>query len=245
MNLCIIGDSWAFRRVVDQGDNESMNEYCKKQSILTQLLEDQGHKVVNIAVGGASNFGQLRTLKYNVLEKNLIDFDYIIWFFTEPVRDFTEFISLDYNNLGDKFDGKIQFPNLSFTNFYADIEYLKFQNFEYAQELYNCFKIPFMLIGGSGPVVNIPDKFNFVHWKLASWNQELCRLDIMPQNCYLHHVVKMLDYGNYKRDEALKEIENIEKLNNIMGNNKELYSDKFHPSINLYKDIIKQILKHL
>ena len=245
MNLCIIGDSWGARHVVDRLPDESMNEYCKKQSILTQLLEDQGHKVANIAVGGASNFGQLRTLKYDVLEKKLIDFDYIIWFFIEPVRDFTEFISLNYNNPGNEVDGKIQFPNLSFTNFYADIKYLKFQNFKYAQNLYNRFKIPFVLIGCSGPVGNIPDEFNFVHWKLNSWNQELSGLDIMPDNLWLHHIVKMLDYGNYKRAEALEEIKKIEKLNNIMFNNKELYSDKFHPSINLYEGLIERILMHL
>ena len=245
MNLCIMGDSWGARRVTEKDPPEHATGYDPQKLIVDQLCEQCGHTVLNISKNGASNFGQLRTLKYDVLEKKLIDFDYIIWFFIEPVRDFTEFISLNYNNPGDEFDGKIQFPNLSFTNFYADIEYLKFQNFKYAQELYNCFKIPFILIGGAGPVGNIPDEFNFVHWKLNSWNQELSGLDIMPDNLWLHHIVKMLDYGNYKRAEALEEIKKIEKLNNIMFNNKELYSDKFHPSINLYEGLIERILMHL
>ena len=55
----------------------------------------------------------------------------------------------------------------------------------------------------------------------------------------------MIEYGNYDRVESLEEIKNIEKLTTIMHNNMELYSDKHHPSINLYKDIIDQILTHL
>ena len=246
MNLCIMGDSWGSRHVVDRLPDESMDEYRKKQSIITQLLEYKGHSVVNIAEGGASNFGQLKKLRYNVLEKKLVDFDYIIWFHTEPARDFTEFITLEYSCEGNtKLDRKNQFPNLSFKHFFNDINYLKIQNFKYAQDLYDRLKIPFILIGGAGLIGNIPDKFNFVHWKLNSWNQELCGLEVMPTNCYTHHVLRMIEYGNYDRVESLEEIKNIEKLTTIMHNNMELYSDKHHPSINLYKDIIDQILTHL
>jgi len=242
-----MGDSWAFRRVGDRLPGESVDEYRKKQSIITQLLKYKGHSVVNIAEDGASNFGQLKKLRYNVLEKKLVDFDYIIWFHTEPARDFTEFITHEYSHDKgiDNLDGKNQFLNLSFKHFFNDISYLKIQNFKYAQDLYERFRIPFIVIGGAGPIGNIPDKFNFVHWKLNSWNQELCGLEVMPTNCYIHHVLRMIDYGNYDRVESLEEIKNIEKLTTIMHSNTELYSDKAHPSINLYKNIIDQILTHL
>ena len=245
MNLCIMGDSWGARRVTEKDPPEHATGYDPQKLIVDQLCEQCGHTVLNISKNGASNFGQLKTLRYNILEKNLINFDYIIWFHTEPVRDFTEFVSLDYNSPGDKFDGNIQFPNLSFKNFYTDIEYLKFQNFKYAQSLYKRFKIPFILIGGAGPIGHMHAKFNFVHWKLNSWNQELCGFTTMPKNCYLHHVVKMLNYGDYNREEALKEMTNLEKLDILMHNNQTIYGDKAHPSVNLYPNIINRIQKHL
>jgi hypothetical protein len=240
-----MGDSWGARKISNKDPIEQAVGYDPQKLIVDQLLEQRGHTILNISKNGASNFGQLKTLRYSILENNLVNFDYIIWFHTEPVRDFTEFISLDYNNPGDELDGKIQFPELSFRNFYTDIEYLKFQNFKYAQNLYKDFNIPFVLIGGAGPIGHMPTQFNFVHWKLNSWNQQLCGFESMPKNCYLHHVVKMADYGKYTRKEALEEITLLEKLNTFMSNNPKIYGDTSHPSVNLYPAIIDQILAHL
>ena len=81
MKLCVIGDSWA-----------GIDPY---KELIINLLSQAGHSVINLAHGGASNHGQLQNLQYELLEKDKVD--YIIWFHTEPVRDYTEFISMTYS----------------------------------------------------------------------------------------------------------------------------------------------------
>ena len=84
MKFCIIGDSWAG------------NKTTTVQTVLSNEFARTNHTVDNLAASGASNQGQLRYLEFQYLERN--NADYIIWFYTEPVRNFTEFVTLDYGN---------------------------------------------------------------------------------------------------------------------------------------------------
>jgi len=226
MNFCVIGDSW--------GGNIPYN-----LGIFQKILEPLGHTVTNISTGGASNRGQLQQLEYQVLENNS-NFDCIIWIYTEPVRNFTEFVSLDY---GDDINAaNTMFPDLTYCNFYQDLNYIANQDFRYAQQLFEKFNIPFVVIGAAGIVDQDIDKYNFSLWTLHSWNQEISGIKNIPVNCYMHHVVKMIDYGNYDKTTVLSEIEKIELLEKLMKDDNITYPDNFHPSIDFYPDLIKKIL---
>ena len=87
---------------------------------LTQL----GHTVTNISAGSASNFGQLRDAYWRL--KDHSDYDYIIWFHTEPVRDIVETV------IDDPVDGPIQYPLFKNIKNYADaLTYINETNLRY------------------------------------------------------------------------------------------------------------------
>jgi hypothetical protein len=228
MNFCIIGDSWAGNFPCNLG-------------IFQKILEPLGHTIVNISAGGASNRGQLQQLEFQILNKNT-NFDYIIWIYTESVRDFTEFVSLDYGD--DVNAAKTMFVDLTYCNFYQDLNYIANQDFKYAQRLFEKFGIPFVVIGGAGVVDQDIKNYNFSEWTLHSWNQEISNLPDMPINCYTHHVVKMADYANYDKKTILAELNKIESLELAMKN-KIKYPDTRHPSTELYPELVNRILKNI
>ena len=227
MNFCIIGDSW--------GGNFPSN-----LNIFHKILEPMGHTVTNISAGGASNRGQLQQLEYQVLNNNS-DFDCIIWIYTETVRTFTEFISLDYGSVDDIDVAKTVFSDLTYCDFYQDLNYIANQDFKYAQRLFEKFSIPFVVIGSAGVVDQDVNKYNFSLWTLYSWNQEISGLKNIPINCYTHHVIKMADYGNYDKKTVLSELEKIELLEKAMKDTTK-YPDTRHPSIDFYPDLVERIL---
>ena len=231
MNFCIIGDSWT---------GWSSEVYIKP---IDNYLSTLGHNVtVNTSANGASNFGQLQQLKYNVIDNGIDNFDYIIWMYTEPIRNFTEFVSLDYSNDAEAKDA--QYPELSYTNFYQDMYYIQHQDFKYAQQLYNKCKKPFFVIGGAGTILPSVNEFTFAKWILPSWNKEISKLDNMPINGCIHHVALTMekDYP-YNKEEILNEITNLEQLDKIMKNDKKSYSDGYHPSPELYPLLLNRMLE--
>ena len=230
MKFCIIGDSWGTNHP------KQFNYGC-----LSNELIARGHDVLNISAGGGSNFGQLQNLVCQVLEKNNVDFDYIIWMLGEPSRDFTEFISLDFGN--DELAGKSQFPEMTFNDLYKDLKYIEYRNYLFAQEIYDKFKIPFIIIGCSGSITNFSENFNFAKWRLKSWNQEICGLTEMPVNCYRTHIKLMIEYGKYDEIVATEELTRQSILYELMrttGNKN--YPDGFHPSTELYIELVGRIL---
>jgi hypothetical protein len=230
MKFCIIGDSWA--------GNKTKNV----QTILSKEFVMANHTVDNLADGGASNRGQLRYLEFQYLEHNSAD--YIIWFYTEPVRNFTEFITLDY---GNDIEAALQFyPNLTYQQFNKDFSYVATQDFALAQQLYDHYKIPFVVIGGAGVVDPLISEYTFSKWTLHSWNQEIVQFDRMPINCYTHHLVLMLDkFSEYNKEEALHEMTLLEKLETEMLTNRQKYPDGRHPSMDYYPFLVERILKEI
>jgi hypothetical protein len=229
MKFCVIGDSWSTEQFSD----------------IEQIFTVKNHSVVNISRNGASNFGQLRTLRYQVLDQGSTDFDYIVWFHTEPARDFTEFVSLDFaDDKSDSVAGSTQFPGLTRRDFYKDLEHIESQNYAYAQQLYNQYRIPFIVIGGAGPL-HYPANFDFVSWSLTSWNQEVSGIDFMPVNCYHTHVTLMLSAGNYNRQEVLEEIDRLDQLESVMRSRRDLYPDETHIAKELYPALVNRILESI
>ena len=230
MKFCVIGDSWA--------GNKTKNV----QAVISKGFANANHTVDNLADGGASNQGQLRYLEFQYLERNSAD--YIIWFYTEPVRNFTEFVTLDYGN--DTTVASQLYPDLTYTQFNKDFSYIATQDFAHAQRLYDCYKIPFVVIGAAGVVDPIISKYTFSRWTLHSWNQEIIQFDNMPINCYTHHLVKLLNkFTEYNKEEALYEMTLLEKLETEMLTNRKKYPDGRHLSMDYYPLLIERILKEI
>jgi len=229
-NICVIGDSWA-------GAVES------HEGVLNRILEPEGFTVTNIAVAGASNQGQLRLLQYQYLEQAM-RFDQVIWFFVEPVRDFTEFISLDYGD--DDQARHTTFAGLTYRDFYGDLEYLAQQNFEHAARLAQQHDIDFVVIGGGGVIPQSLDSSSRIKILTRSWNQEISGLQRMPWNIFTHHVIMMADFaGTYDREQVLTELDLLENLESLMKSDSVRYPDTLHPSLDLYPPMGKRIINCL
>ena len=233
MKFCIIGDSWTgWTRNPEDPRYSTM--YLPA---MEQYLNKHGHIVTtNISQGGASNFGQLRMLEYNV---NFNDFDYIIWLYTEPSRNLTEFVGTN--------DLKVQYPELSFKNFYKDLEYVQRRDFLYAQRLFKKHKKPFAVIGGAGQINTDDIAYPFISWLLPSWNKEISKLEPMPVNCYVHHTAILMESTqfDYDKQEILNELDNLKNLARLMKNNQDLYHDEYHPSPHLYESLLERMLMQI
>lgn len=226
MHICVIGDSW--------GGNVDCN-----YGVFSRLFDKFGHSITNISAGGASNQGQLRNLEFQKLDKGNT-FDCVIWIYTEPARDFTEFVSLDYGN--DTKAAAELFPDLTYLDFDLDLKYIANQNFKCAQRLFEKYKIPFVVIGGAGVVDKDIDNYTFSLSTMHSWNQVISQLDSMPVNCYTHHVVKMADFAKYDKLAVLTELNKIEILEKTMKSDIRKYPDHLHPAVDLYTELVEFII---
>jgi hypothetical protein len=222
-----MGDSWT--------GWTTLNE-CNQYHIapINNYLKDLGHTIsIDISQPGASNFGQLRMLTHQV---DFSTIDYIIWLYTEPARSLTEFYNTE--------DFLEQYPDLSYTKFYQDLNYVQHRDFVYAQGLFAQHHKPFAVIGGAGQINKHDIKYPFIDFLKPSWNKEISNLENMPINCYTHHVetLMIVDKFNYDKSEIMNELDNLEKLTYFMHNNEELYYDKYHPSPHLYKSWLESML---
>ena len=236
MKFCVIGDSWAGWTGANSIHTLASGwGPAKYLAPLDNYLSKHGHTISeNTSACGASNFGQLQMLEY---QTDFTRFDRIIWMYTEPARNLTEF--------ADNEDLEKQYPDLTRKNFYKDMDYVQTQDFKYAQRLYETHKKPFIVIGGAGKINKLDVDYPFIQWLLPSWNKLLCELENMPVNCYVHHVATLMESPsfNYNKAEILEEIEKLEQLTRLMKNNKELYHDECHPSLHLYDEMLEKLLK--
>ncbi len=226
MRICVIGDSWA------GGMDYNLN-------IFQKLFAPHGHSIVNIGGGGASNQGQLRKLEYDVLAKDH-DFDLILWIYTETVRNYTEFVTLQYGD--DSSAVKTMYHELTYQDLYQDFKCLANQDFKHAQRLFNKFHIPFFVVGGAGKVDSDVNNYSFASWVKKSWNQEISQLDEMPINCYTHHLIQMIKHGNYNKTQALQEMSRTDTLESLMRSDSRKYPDGAHPSIDYYPELVDQVI---
>jgi len=80
-SFVISGDSWGCGEWCVNGPNG----YGVVHNGLQQYLDETGHLTKNVAKGGSSNLDSVRRLKAELFIKS--DYDYIIWFQTDPLRD--------------------------------------------------------------------------------------------------------------------------------------------------------------
>jgi hypothetical protein len=200
MKFFILGDSWGLgewrihNKIMELVPDTGIDYYLRKL----------GHTVTNVSAGSASNFGQLRNA-YWTLRKNT-DYDYIIWFHTEPIRDVLETVIDDA-----VVDGLIQYPEYkNITDYVEAMEYINNCNYNYAQNnIYNEFGIPFIVIGGIGRLDESIDSYEFAKYKIYSWPEELLHIDYhLPKNVLsLETWEKVFSTFKYDKQQVLTAIE--------------------------------------
>lgn len=237
MKFFILGDSWGagewtkksgqFEKVPDTGLDFH----------LTQL----GHTVTNISEGSAGNFGQLRHAYWTLKEKS--DYDYIIWFHTESMRDIEEILIKDHN------EGQRYFPDFDISNFESGLDYLDFKNYKYAQTIADEYNIPFIVIGGQCPVNPVIDQFSFAQHIIESWLAELLNLNFAPpKNTFFSwdKIKRILDHYNIDKKKFI--INNIDQLDRAkviqdLAIKSPLFPDDGHPSSDCFKQLSQRLIK--
>ena len=239
MKFFILGDSWG---VGEWGFIDGRYESIPNTGLdyyLTQL----GHTVKNVSAGSAGNFGQLRHTYWTLKEKS--DYDYIIWFQTESMRDIEEII------IKDPDEGLKYFPEFNISNFELGLDYLDKENYRYAQMIYDEFEIPFIVIGGQCPVNPVIDQFSFVTYKIDSWLAELLNLEFTPpKNTFFSWEKIQRILNHYNIDEKKFIIDNIDQLDDaerirVFAQKSLLFPDNGHPSRECFQQLANRLHKVL
>ena len=233
MKFFILGDSWGL------GEWKIINKIMTlvPDTGLDYYLHNAGHITTNASVGCASNFGQLRNAYWRLKENS--NYDYIIWFHTEPVRDIIETV------LDDNIDGPIQYPNFKNIKDYNEaITYVNECNYNYAQKMFEEFDIPFIVIGGVGRLEDSIDNYAFAKHKIYSWTAEILNLDYkLPRNIYSRHDFdRIFSITSYNKNQLLEEIDLALQYRTLLVDS-PLFPDNAHVIRNEYEKLAHRLLK--
>jgi len=83
MNILISGDSWS-QGEWDGNWQHVPSTYRVCHPGINQYLQEAGHQIVNVGAGAIGNLQALENLNYQLDNHR---FDYLIFFFTDPLRD--------------------------------------------------------------------------------------------------------------------------------------------------------------
>jgi hypothetical protein len=236
MKFFILGDSWG----VGEWTNKTGMFESVPDTGLDYHLTQLGHTVTNISAGSAGNFGQLR-LAYWTLKENS-DYDYIVWFHTESMRDIEEII------INDPDEGQRYFPDFDIGNFESGLDYLDFENYKHAQTIADEYNIPFIVIGGQCTVNSVIDQFSFAKHTIPSWLTELLDLNFVPpKNTFFswEKIKRILNhYGISEKEFIVSNIDQLDRAKEIqeLANKSALFPDNVHPSSDCFKQLAQRIL---
>ena len=238
MKFFIMGDSWG------------VGEWCRQDGAFISVpdtgldyhLRQLGHTVTNISAGSAGNFGQLRHGYWTLKENS--DYDYIIWFHTESMRDIEEII------INEPEEGQLYFPDFSMSaDFNPGLHYLNQKNYQYAQNMSNEYNLPFIVIGGQTPVDPVIHDFTFAQHIITSWLQELLELDFVPPaNTFFSwdKIKRILDHYDIKeRDFILKNKQEFDQAKVIqdLATKSKFFPDNGHPGRQCFEQLAYRLLE--
>jgi len=228
------------------GDSWGVGSYTRKPYMipipntgLDHHLRKRGHLVTNISAGSAGNFGQLRHA-YWTLDENA-DYDFIIWFHTESLRDIIEIC------MQDPEEAKRQFPLFKMhVEFNKVLDYVDDQNYIYAQQIYQEFGIPFIVIDGQSPFNFQLGQDHFVKHHIK-WLKQLLEFDSnAPRYSFgaWQKIQMILEHYSISEREFI--IENLEDLDASelvikLGEHSDLFPDNGHPSSDCFRELAEQI----
>jgi hypothetical protein len=234
MKFFIMGDSWG----VGEWEWQDKILHSIPNTGLDYYLTNLGHTVKNISAGSAGNFGQLRHAYYTLEEHS--DYDYIIWFHTEPLRDIQQIL------IDDPDEGQRYFPNFNINQFDWSLHYILNENYKYAQMIYNKFKIPFVIVEGQSPAASLDDSYTFMSNRI-NWLQELLELNFSPPlNSFGSWQKLEKIFEHYQMDMKQYVLTHEVELDNIkIIEDKAKLSDKFpdsgHPSRQCFEQLAHRL----
>ena len=237
MKFFILGDSWGVGEWIKKNGRFESIPNTGLDYHFTQL----GHTVTNISAGSAGNFGQLRHA-YWTLKENA-NYDYIIWFHTESMRDIEEIL------INDPDEGQQYFSDFDISNLDIGLDYLDFKNYKYAQTIADEYNIPFIVIGGQCPVNPIINQFSFAQHIIHSWLAELLELNfIPPKNTFFSwdKIKRILDhYGVDEKEFIINNIDQLDctKVIQELAVKSLLFPDNAHPSSECFKQLAQRIIE--
>jgi hypothetical protein len=236
MKFFVLGDSWGV------GEWKKINGQLESvpNTGIDYYLATQGHTVTNISAGSAGNFGQLRRAYWTLHDHS--DYDYIIWFHTEAMRDIQEIL------INDPDEGRRQYPEFDSSNFDRGIEYIHLQNYCYAQKITNQYNIPFIVIAGQSSLNKQLQQFSFAQFTI-NWLKELLELDYdPPENTFyswqkLEKIFKTynIDSRQYIIDH-FDELEKTQQILQLAKNNKK-FPCGGHPSRQCFEQLANRIIE--
>ena len=237
MKFFILGDSYGIGewKQTSPGFMEAVPD-----TGLDYYLQQLGHIVTNVSAGSSCNFGQLRHAYWKLRENS--DYDYIIWFHTEPVRDIIEHV------LDNPADGQVQYPNFQNIKDYTKaMDYINDCNYKFAQDrIYDEFNIPWIVIGGVGRLGDSINDYSFPAHKIYSWIEDILELDYtLPKNLLLwQRSIELFDNFKYDSQEILTELEISDNYQKLLKQS-ILFPDDCHVIRTEYEKLAHRLLKML
>lgn len=236
MKYIIIGDSWGMGEFVSKG----LWIEPVPDTGIEHYLREAGHNVDNYAVGSAGNFGQLRNLYWKL--KDNCNYDFVVWFHTEPLRDIQQII------IDEPSEGQLYFPDFNINSWKDSLHYITQVNYDYAQKIYKEFNIPFIVIGGQSPVDPIINNYKFAYIRIDNWLAQLLNIDfkVFPSTIGSWHKIEKIlkHYGvDLKKFivENTDELETIIRIENL-AKDSELFPDNAHPGRECFKKLAQKLL---
>jgi hypothetical protein len=225
----ICGDSWGVGAYKYIGDPPTSITYIPDTG-LDYFLTQHRCQVTNISKSADSNFLQLTALESKLAESN--DYDYIIWMQTEPNRDLI--------------NSKYKYPNFDINNFKQSMEYVKDINYQYAQVIYNRFKIPFIVVGGLSVVGNSIGIYSFAKLVITSWLSDITegKYDL-AENMHQDIILKVLtEFTPKDKKFILEELDKMKAIEDTLETHPN-FSNGVHPNAEQYKKLAVRILSEL
>jgi hypothetical protein len=234
MKFLIIGDSYGIGEWKIVGSK--LMEIVPNTG-LDYYLSNFGHTIDNFSAGSACNFGQIRNAYWKLKENN--EYDYIIWFHTEPCRDIVEHI------IDNPQEGIIQYSNFKkIKDYYDAMKYINVCNYKFVQEkIYEEFKIPWIVIGGVGRLEDSIDNYTFAQYKIYSWPEELLSINYkLPRNQMLWHRWKeVFEYFKYNKQQVLDELSLVDNFQKLLQQSR-LFPDDGHVIRTEYEKLASRII---
>lgn len=152
--------------------------YVETHPGLEHFLDKDGNACHNISSGGASNLHQLKRLASSLMvdhprheEARFLNPDYIIWFYTEPLRDYPILLGdlPMHHNMGDVIDNILERINGHNYDIYKINDELIKISMEFAQRIHNATKIPFIIVESLGTTNNMEKDYTFCESKIDNW----------------------------------------------------------------------------
>jgi hypothetical protein len=225
MNILISGDSWS-QGEWDGNWQITPSTYQVYHSGINQYLQDAGHLVVNVGAGAIGNLQAFENVSNQISNK----FDFLIFFFTDPLRDCSE---------QEIKSGKL-----------FDLAEIKTRLFlKHISDLKNKYvNLKIMLIGGYAKLEIVDHTIDYIIPSVLELLVPNCKDTVCAQSpewkCYLPTL------SFFSNTQEKQQIVDFLALTNkkfkIMKQNKNLfYPDGYHPNRHAHRLLTDKILEIL